>query len=247
MIGISIAQVSDTIYVDEVDTVIVEKDPVVVNKTFYHEIKEKRNRPSKFFISPSVGTFIDLSNYSVCETCKENFNKLNSSSSNTKSVQYGILLAYYRKKISVGIDLSYRFASKKINYSNDSTININNKVKASYFMLGPTLGYKIIQKKRFDVDLMAGVLFSFTQKQTGITMGGDSVLQVLDISKTKLIANKNFLYHFSPILTYKLSQKVGILMELHYYFDHYSNVNKKQSYTEQRNTIGLSLGFKYLL
>jgi hypothetical protein len=242
---ISNAQVSDTVYVDELDTVIVKEDPIIVNKTVYHKLPEKNN--NFLSIIPSAGILLDISNYEVCETCKTAFNKLRSSSSLTSSVQYGIQMKYIHKKISVGIDVDYRHSSKNIDYSNDSTIQFKSRINVHYFMVGPSIGYKIMQRKLWDLDFNGGVLFSFTTAQSGKTIGGDGISTLIDLGKTALIARNNFLYHLAPALTYKVKDSLGVSLILHYYFDNNSNVTKQQPYTEQRNSLGFSIGIKYSL
>jgi hypothetical protein len=236
---------SDTIYVDEVDTVVVQQKPMIVTKTVYHKEKSQRTYNTFSFLVYG-GTFWDFSNYEICEECKEEFKKLRSSYSYTSSIQYGLLMRYQYKKVSFGVDLNYRQSSKKIDYSNDSNLVLKSTLKVNYFMLGPTLGYKIINKKTWDLDLLGGVLFSFTIDQSGQIITGEKIDTITDVKSTPYISKENFLYHFSPTITFKASKIVGISIAPHYYFDHNSNVIN-QSYTEQRNSLGASLGIKFSL
>ena len=238
---------SDTIYVDEIDTVLVNGPPVILNRTVYNNLPASGKERKTFSFLFSVGILWDLSHYNVCQTCQSEFNILKSASSYTRSVQYALQINYIYKRISFGIDLDYRLSSKNINYSNDSTIQFKSQVKTNYFMIGPSLGFKIIEKRKWDFDIYSGVLFSFTTHQTGETVGGERINEVINLNNTPLISKENFLYHLAPTLTYKMNNSFGISFTAHYYFDNNSNVTKQQSYTEQRNTLGLTFGIKYLL
>ena len=111
-------------------------------------------------------------------------------------------------------------------------------------MVGSLLSYKLVKKKKWDLDIQGGGTFSFTTDQSGHTIGGPKINTIVDISTTEYISKQNFLYHFSPSFTLKMSNALGISLAPHYYFDHNSNI-KGQSYTEQRNSLGITAGIKY--
>jgi len=238
------SQTLDTIYVDQIDTVLVKEPDVILHQTYYKEqLSKKKNK--KLELQFSIGGNMDFSHYEVCKECETNFNLLKSAYSNTKSTQLGLQLHYLYKRFSFGVDVNYRNSFKEINYSND-TLTFNSHLKVNYFMVGPSLSYKILRKLKWEIDLFTGVLFSFTTKQNGQTMGGDYIAKIVNLQTDKLIAPSNILYHFAPALTYKLDSNISLTLIAHYYFDIDSNVSKTQSYTEQRNTAGLSIGLKYL-
>ncbi len=240
-------QVSDTIYVDEVDTVLVTQKPVIVNKTVYTKSKIPSPNKKKIFITTEAGILNDFNYDNVCETCKGNYAKLKSASKSTRTMQLGVQAYYFYKKISFGVDINYRNSQRSIHYNNDSTIQINDKTKVNYFMIGPSLGYKIFKKEKWDLDIYGSVNFSFTLNQSGLTVAGTYVNKFVNLSITPVYSTKNLLYHISPSITYKVSKLIGISVSAHYYFDNNSNVNKQQSYAEQRNSLGIALGIKYLL
>jgi hypothetical protein len=239
------SQTLDTIYVDQIDTVLVKEPDVILHQTYYKEqLPEKKNR--KFELQFSIGGNMDFSHYEVCKECETNFNHLKSAYSNTKSTQLGLQLNYLYKRFSFGFDMNYRNSVKSINYNND-TIKLKTHFNVNYFMVGPSISYKIIRKSKWEIDLYSSVLFSFTTKQTGETIGGASIDKIVNINTDKIISERNILYHFAPVISYNINTTVSLSIIAHYYFDLNSNISQSQNYTEQRNTIGVSFGIKYRL
>ena len=239
---LSNSQTVDTIYVDQIDTVLIKEPAVILNKTYY------QHQPSikKISIITSIGGSVDFSHYESCKICEKNFNALKSSYTNTKSMQVGLQVSYIYKKLTFGIDISYRNSYKKIDYLND-TLQLNSHLSINYFMAGPCISYKVLNKSKWDIDFYTGFLFSLTTKQKGQTIGGERINEIVNINSEKIISRNNLLYHAAPSVTYNVSTLVGMIVTLHYYFDIDSNISKQESYTEQRNTIGFSVGIKYRL
>lgn len=240
----SYSQALDTIYVTQIDTVVIKEPDVIVNTIYYQEkVYKEKNKTIEFILS--IGGIVDFSHYEVCEVCEENFNVLRSAYSNTKSTQLGLQLNYLLNRFSIGVNANYRNSVKKINYNNNSIV-LNTHTTVSYLMVGPSVSYKILQKSKWDIDLYSSLLFSFTSKQRGETIGGKYIDKIIDINTEKLIAKTTILYHFAPALTYKLNTSTSVGLITHYYVDLNSNISTNKNYSEYRNSIGLSLAGKYL-
>ena len=244
---VGFAQVSDRIYVDEVDTAVVKKKPYNCKQNSIRKSKIPLPNKKQFFITEEAGILNDFNNDNVCETCKENYAKLKSASKSTRTMKLGLQAYYIYKKISFGIDVNYRSSPRAIRCYNDCTIQINNKTKVNYFMIGPSLGYKVFKRKKWDLDIYGSVNFSFALNQSDLSVGRIHVNNSVNLSNTPVYSTKNLLYYISPSITYKVSKLFGIFISAHYYFDNNSNVNNQQSFTGQRNSLGTAIGIKYLL
>ncbi len=92
--SVGFTQVSDTIYVDEVDTVLVTQKPVIVNKTVYTKSKIPSPNKEHFFITAEARILNDFNHDNVCETCKENYVQLKSASKSTRTMKLGLQIYY---------------------------------------------------------------------------------------------------------------------------------------------------------
>jgi hypothetical protein len=232
------AQVEDTTASIEYDTIIVVKDPVVVEEKFYLT-KEPKVRKYTFSVFTGSGIVINYMNTCDCYSQKdwENAHKgeysLSFSGAVTKS---------FKKKFGLELGLSADYIKQKYTDTLNNT-NVSYSNQTVYAGIMTHVKYTLTPSgKKYGLAVYAGM-----KGMTAISQSGEiySLANHPVTNELKTVTNP-YAYGLSGRI--EGSVPIGgysrIFLGINYYYDLVAYTNKSFEYTLQRNIIGLVAGYQ---
>ncbi len=232
------AQVEDTTVSVEYDTVIVVKDPVVVEQKFYIT-KEPKVQKHTFSLYAGSGIVINYMNTCDCYSQKD--------WENAHKGEYNFSLsAAVAKSLSKKIGLELGFSADYIKQKYADTLN-NNTVSYSnqtvYAGIMTHVKYTLTPaEKKYGLAVYAGM-----KGMTAISQSGE-IYNVANHPVTNELKTVTNPYAFGLSGRIEGSVPIGeysrIFLGISYYYDLVAYTNKSFEYTLQRNIIGLLAGYQ---
>jgi len=233
---------------DNVDTVFIDKDPLVIRETVYVNKKNEKNEEQ------TNGSYLELyfsalynfySYYNICPSCETYFANLKNSISPALSYSVGSNYIYMKKHLYLSAGAEYitirENFKNQINDQNYSLINSYN-----YGNIIVTTGYKL-QKGRFIIIPEAGVSVGYHLSSSGKTISESNDTTVVDINNKQRLMDFSYNLVAGIKLLYRASDRIYFSTEPIYTANLRNVISWNEYYTEQRNFLGIRVGLVYKL
>lgn len=242
IIGIScnaFAQI-DTVFVEEYDTIIVTKEPVVVNSQYVitREPVEKKYQGLLYLSAGSV-----LNHTTMCDCYSKD--SLKDARQYEYYFSFNALVEKETKKrfgFEVGVSGDY-FKQK---YSYPDSLQGQQEMKSNMVYLGIQSSMKYVllhSKKKFALSYYLGLKGLLALSQKG------SVYNVADPYKPNDAADETKVLNYGLIsrleATYKTGYNAAFVFGVNYYFDLKYYTDKNSDYYIHRNIPGLFVGYRF--
>jgi hypothetical protein len=242
IIGVScnaFAQI-DTIFVEEYDTIIVTKEPVIVNSQYViTRIPVEKKYLGLFYMS--VGPV--LNNIKVCDHYSVQPIK------DARQYEYffsfnALVEKKNNKRFSFEIGLSCDYFNQNFSYPDSSQGEQKMKSNSIYLGMQSSLKYAIVRsKKKFKLAYYVGLKGLYVLSQNG------SMYNIVDpyMPNNITAVTKNFNYGIISRLeaTYKIGYNAAFVFGMNYYFDLKYYTDKNSDYYIHRNIPGLFVGYRF--
>ena len=234
------AQTEDTLISYEYDTIIVVKEPVVVEQTYYlPKEKKTKNATYAFAVFASSGVVVNYMNTCDCYSKKdwENAHKGEYYFSFSSSVSKN-----FKKKFGLELGLSADYIKQKYSDTlNNSTFSYSNQTLYAGFI--SHLKYTITPTaNKYGLAVYAGLKEMVVINQSGY------IYNIAQHPVTNTIQEKTNSYAFGFSGRIEGNIQTGeysrILLGINYYYDLIPYTVKSFEYNLQRNTIGLLAGYQ---
>lgn len=209
---------SDTIFIEELDTVYLETKTVIIDSVVYIDRNQIKTETSLFFYSgisnPQFSTDISTLRSSYSDS-------LNTAFSNFIGFKNGILIKQRINKINVQIGIDYSYTRFKFSHIDLDSLpySCHNSIRGLQF--STLFGYKIAQMGKISITPLVGLKLATIQKVSGLTYNPDEVnfrsylSEIATFNKSYFITNltMQFIYNtqkmnfgIAPDFNYHLSK-----------------------------------------
>lgn len=234
---------NDTIFVEEYDTIIVTKEPVIVNSQYVVTLDpvEKKYQALLYMSGGSV-----LNNITICPECSKD------SLRDARKYEYffsfnALVEKNTKKRFGFEGGISCDYFKQKYSYP-DTTVSPQGqqemKSNTIYLGLQSSLKYDIIHsKKKFNLSYYLGLKGLLILSQNGL------MYNVADPYKPNDIAGETKQFNYGLISRLEASYQTGynasFVFGINYYFDLKYYTDKDSKYYIHRNIPGLFLGYRF--
>ncbi len=233
---------------EDIDTVFIDKDPLVIRETVYVNKKEKKNEVQL------SGSYLELyfsalynyySYYNVCPSCETYFANLNNSVSPALSYSIGTNYMYMKKHLYLSAGAEYLTIGENFkNQLDGQNYSLTNRY--NYANVTATVGYKL-QKGRFTIIPEAGLSVGYHLSSSGKTISEADDTTVVDVNSKKRFMDFTYNVVAGIKLLYKATDRIYFSTEPIYTANLRNVISWRENYTEQRNFLGLRIGLVYKL
>ena len=234
---------NDTIFVEEYDTIIVTKEPVIVNSQYIVTLEpvEKKFQGLLYMSGGPV-----LNNISICPECSKDSLK------DARKYEYffsfnALVEKHNKKRFGFEVGISCDYFKQKYSYP-DTTISTHGQKEMQsntlYLGMQSSLKYDITHsKKKFNLSYYLGLKGLMILSQNGL------MYNVADPYKPNDIASQTKFFNYGLISRLEASYKTGynasFVFGINYYFDLKYYTDKDSYYYIHRNIPGLFLGYRF--
>jgi len=233
--------ISDTLEdVEEVDTVVIYKEPVIIKKEIY--ISSPQKSFSKY-INVFIASMYNFNYFKVCTSCAGFKDNMNNATSQRLNYSFGAGLYFNKRKLLYSLGITYTIMKEHFNpiRSGDSISTIN---KFQYLDLDFSLGYKLHRNKMMYVISVGGIA-SYLLNTNGKTFSETIDSSVVNLKSVTRFRSVSFSAMVGIKFIYKLNERVNMYTEPFYRGNILSITRPNSIYVQYRNLAGLRFGLFY--
>lgn len=241
LIGITISSraQTDTVYVEEYDTIVVSKDPVIINTKHYEYFVPKEKKYSVLFYLSTGPVF---NHTTICEYCSKD--SLKQALQSAYFFSFNTLIQKkYKKHVGLEGGFSVDYFNQK--YTCPDSLLVKKTITSNVLYVGfqASVSYAIIHsKKNFSLTYYLGLKGLLTVFQNGY------MYNVVDAYDPNDVATETKSFNYGLIsrleATYKTGYNASLVFGINYYFDLKPYTKKDTEYYVHRNIPGLFLGYR---
>ena len=231
---------NDTIFVEEYDTIIVIKEPVIVNSQYVITV-DPVEKKYQALLYVSVGSV--LNNIMMCD----NYSK--DSLKNARQYEYyfsfnALVEKNTKKRIGFEVGVSCDYFKQKYSYPDNTRGQQEMKSNTLYLGIQSSMKYDITHsKKKFNLSYYLGLKGLFAVSRNGL------MYNVYNAYMPNNVASETKFFNYGLIsrleATYKTSYNSALVFGINYYFDLKYYTNLDSHYYIHRNIPGLFLGYRF--
>lgn len=233
---------------DDVDTVFIDKAPLVIRETVYVNKKENKNEEQL------TGSYLELyfsslynfyNYYNICPSCETYFTNLKNSITPALSYAIGSNYMYMKKHLYLAAGAEYTIIRDGFhNQLNSQNYSLTNKSNYGGIIL--SAGYKL-QKGKLAIIPQVGLSAAYHLSSSGKTISELNDTTVVDINSQKRFSNSSYNIVAGFKVLYRASDRIYFSTEPFYTANLKNVISWNENYTEQRNFLGLRIGLVYKL
>jgi len=235
----SLCAQTDTVYVEEYDTIIVSKDPVVISTKHYEYFVPSEKKYGVLFYLSAGSVF---NNTTMCNRYSKD--SLKHARQSAYFFSFNTLIQKrFKKLIGFEVGLSVDYFQQEYSYPKNTLVQETIISSVFYAGLQSSVSYKIIDsKKNFNLVYYIGLKGLLETSQNGY------MYNVVDAYNPNEIATqtKSFNYGFISRLeaSYKTGYNSSFVFGINYYFDLKPYTKIDSDYYIHRNVPGIFLGYR---
>lgn len=210
---INLSAQSDTIFIEEYDTIYLAPKTVVIDSIVYVDRKPIKQKTSVFLTSGIYSPQLNSDFSSFRSTYSDS---INSALSNFIGFRNGIKLQHNFNKIILQFGVDYSYTRFKFSHIDIDSLaySCHNSIRG--FQFSTLIGYKIAQIRKFSITPLLGIKIATIQKVSGLVYNPNEINFRSYLSEIATFNNSYFTSNFNIQFTYSTKKLVfGLAPDIH--------------------------------
>jgi hypothetical protein len=227
----------------EIDTVVIYKDPLVLRKTVYVKVKRKEKES---WLEFNASSFYTINTYKACPGWEPYLENLKNTTSSSPGYSLSANYIFFYNDFSASIGIGYTSYRESFIFTS-STQGFSLKNSFNYLSIPISLGYRFINRNKYQALVSGGIIGGKLVSVKGKTISEEENSVVKEIKEVRNYKSTNFEALIKCKILYLLSNTFYLGAEPYCRADLNTITENLEPFVHNRINIGMNASLIFVL